>query len=94
MAFAVWKKLLSPSVSKIQTITVPVGATFLHADRQHGDVAVWFQCDPQNTVLEERELIVLPTGGTIFPDEGDLRYLGTPIFYDGNLVLHVFEVRR
>jgi hypothetical protein len=71
-----------------QTIEVPAGTEFLTAQVQNSAICVWYKCDPDNPPMQ-RSIAIVPTGGT--PPETVL-YLGTCMFMDGQIVLHVFEV--
>lgn len=86
MAETIWKKVLE--VTNFQRIEVPVGAEFLIAREQHGDVCVWYKCDPEAS-LEKRGIFIYGTGHMI--DPVSMRYLGSAYLANGNLVLHVFE---
>lgn len=72
---------------------MPVGAQIVHVREQGNDaIAIWFLVDADRAVLETRSFTVYGTGhGPILFNE---RYVGTAIFHDGSLVLHVFEVAK
>jgi hypothetical protein len=71
-----------------QDIQVPAGTEFLTAAVQRNSICVWYKCDPDNPPMP-RKIAIIPTGHT--PPEIAL-YLGTCMFQDGQIVLHVFEV--
>lgn len=84
----VWKKMLE--LNPQQFIDVPKGATFLCAREQHGKVAVWFRCNPEETKTDEKLIRMLGTGHCLLaPGEG--KYLGTAALDNGALIIHVFD---
>ncbi|MBY9045601.1 DUF7352 domain-containing protein, partial [Pseudomonas fluorescens] len=68
-------------------ITVPEGAEMLTAREQHGQICIWFKCDPGALKVKRRIALV----GTGYPAPDDARYLGSAHLDGGHLVLHVFE---
>jgi hypothetical protein len=88
----IWKKQLS--MSEIQDIEIPNGATFLFA-REQGDTpatighpVVWFSCDDAKPLVKRRLYIV--GMGMQMPPEAQI-YIGTTMHMGGRIVLHIFE---
>ena len=71
-----------------QILMVPRGAEFLTAAVQRNSICVWYKCDPDNPMVPCK-IAIIPTGH--IPPKSAL-YLGTCMFMDGAVVLHVFEV--
>ena len=84
MSMTIWKANLQPQ--DLQAIMVPEGAEFLCAREQFEHICVWYRCDPQAKLVEQRLAIV----GTGYPDPEDGRYLGTASLQGGQLMFHVF----
>lgn len=70
-------------------ITMPIGATFLHGDIQHGKLCMWFLVNKHGNAQESRGFTVVGTGQSV-PDHAT--YLFTYIEMGGALVFHVFEI--
>jgi hypothetical protein len=91
---AVWKfeiPITPWSTGAGQVFQVPKGALFRAVAAQGEHVAIWMEVDPGGET-EERWFRDFGTGYAL---EGDnLTYLGTCLFSDGALVLHVYEVPR
>jgi hypothetical protein len=83
----IWKSVLEQS--DVQEIEVPAGAEMLCAREQHGQVAVWYRCDP-DAPKETRKLALCGTGHQA-PSRDQSRYLGTASLHGGELIVHVFE---
>jgi len=81
----IWK--IGLEIISNQEIMVPDGAEFLCAREQHGNVCIWFRCDPLAKKIP-RQIAIVGTGH----DAPDGRYIGTASLHGGNLILHVFEV--
>jgi hypothetical protein len=73
-------------VTEEQRIAVPAGAEFLTAREEHGQVCVWFLCDPARP-SEERTILIRLTG---CPD-GDGRYIASAQIASDSPVFHFFE---
>ncbi len=71
-----------------QILMVPRGAEFLTAAVQRNSICVWYKCDPDNPMVPCK-IAIIPTGH--IPPKSAL-YLGTCMFMEGQIVLHVFEV--
>lgn len=66
---------------------MPAGAEILHAREQRNAVCLWAKVDDARP-KEKRQFILSGTGHPA-PDG---KYIGTASLFDGNLILHVFEV--
>lgn len=89
---AVWKFPVSIdplAVQFTQSIAIPAGARFLHAAAQGYAVALWYEVDP-DAETEDHGFQVYGTGTGPIGDH--LTYVGTGVFAEGSLVLHVYEV--
>jgi hypothetical protein len=89
----VWKipvsvDVLSASFTNVKRI--PVGAKLLHVREQGRDLCMWFEVDTM-AHLEERKFQLFGTGTG--PIREGLEYVGTGIFAEGSLVLHLYEVK-
>lgn len=87
----VWKfpvpvNVLSASFTTMHSI--PDGAKLLHVREQGDNLVMWFEVDPEAPPLR-RGFQLHGTGHpTIRPG---LEYVGTGIFANGELVLHLYE---
>lgn len=80
------------SASFTTRLRIPEGARLLHCAEQHGAVALWYEVDPE-APIGARGFQLFGTGtGPIDIDR--LVYVGTTSHYDGQLILHVYEVAR
>lgn len=86
---AIWKYDIDWSTT-LHEIHMPKGALFCHLDKQHGNTTMWFEVDPQ-AKTESRWFEWFGTGHRV--TEGRT-YLGTALFDDLGLVLHLHEVLR
>lgn len=66
---------------------LPEGAEVLSVHEQHGEICLWFLCDPTKPKVP-RKFVVVPTGEK---REITGKYVGTVHMMGGHLVLHVFE---
>lgn len=71
-------------------ISLPVGAEVLHIHDQHGVICMWVLVDPDEKETTCRFFTVYGTGQAL-PEMYRRDYLGTVMYDNGNLVLHVFE---
>lgn len=85
-AAVIWKTELSQA--ERQNVRLPFGAEILCAREQHGEVVIWYRCDP-NAPRENRDIAICMTGQPA-PAASDSRYLGTA-FLNHGIVVHVFE---
>lgn len=95
MNTTIWKYVLpvnSITASFTTTHSIPIGAKFLNLREQHGDIAMWFEVDPQ-AAQERRGFQLFGTGIQAQGLSEGLEYRGTAIFVEGQLVLHVYEVK-
>lgn len=72
-----------------QYISMPVGADILCVQLQHGNPCIWAQGDPSETW--EQRAIVIYTTGEPHPPGKMTAYIGTLLFSDGDIVVHVYE---
>jgi hypothetical protein len=87
MSTTIWKATLL--ASDVQEIEVPSGSEFLCAREQHGQICVWFRCDPEK-FREKWQVYIAGTGHTAPPFGNTWTYLGTAALRDGDLMFHVF----
>jgi hypothetical protein len=87
MSYTVWKFPVEAADQRI-TLPMPVGADVLTFQVQGGKTFLWALVDP-NAATEQREFLLLPTGGPGVADVG--RYHGTVQLFGGSLVLHLFD---
>jgi hypothetical protein len=83
--YTIWKTILV--MGRIQEIEIPMDAEFLTASEQHGEISIWFKCDPKQSLVK-RQLAIIPTGSDV---SDDAEYIGTTFFNEKTLVFHVFE---
>ncbi len=86
---AVWKFNV-PCVDFFE-LEMPVGSQPLSVQVQFDDVQLWCLCDPNEVVIEKRTFRLAGTGHPI--DTLNLAFIGTFQMLNGNLVLHLFEVK-
>lgn len=87
----VWKFTVPVNVlSAMATnlVRIPKGARLLHAREQGKDFAMWFEVDP-DAPTEPHHYQLFGTG-TGCPTRGV--YVGTGVYAEGSLVIHVYEV--
>ena len=70
-----------------QSITVPVGAEILSAQKQGGQLFLWAKVD-RRAGPEQVSIVIHGTG---HPMQPNLRFIDTVQMRDGALVLHIFE---
>ena len=80
----IWKTVI-PITDEFEFIW-PAGSVPLTVQMQHGELCLWFQCDPDNSV-ETRTVLVLGTGNPA-PNLDDTDHLGS--VQDRIFVWHVF----
>lgn len=73
-----------------QVVPIPAGARFLHAAAQGYAIALWYEVPDPEAATEDHRFQVFGTGTGPIGDH--LTYVGTGVFADGSLVLHVYEV--
>jgi hypothetical protein len=74
----------------VMTFDIPKGARFLHAAEQHRKIAMWYEIPDPDAPKVLHRYALLGTGGWIADDSV---YLATTLHYDGDLVLHLYEVK-
>jgi hypothetical protein len=74
-----------------QILLLPEGAQILDAQWQQIALCVWALVDPEETRVDDRQIVIVGTGETV--PEGDLRFIAT-VQEPGSVpfVWHVFEV--
>jgi hypothetical protein len=89
----VWKKELKIEFGMTDVeFLAPKGAKLLTVANQNDAFVIWYLVDEDLDIpLEKRKLLVVGTGHKEVPDNAE--YIGTAMFYNGSLVLHVFEVK-
>jgi len=88
----VWKFALPVNeltASFTSVLRIPVGARLLHVAAQRNDACMWFEVDTE-AGTEPRSFQIFGTGTG--PIRDGLNFIGTCIFADGALVLHIYEV--
>lgn len=91
MRKTIWKFDIPIDVMTASFTTVkriPKGSRLLHVREQRNSVCMWFEVDPE-AELEAHHFQLHATGNDVHPG---LSYLGTCIFAEGNLVIHLYEV--
>lgn len=92
----VWKYTVAVdplSAMGTQVVQIPEGARFLHCEAQHSrEIGLWYEVpDPATKPpTEQHGFQIFGTGNGLIGDH--LKYVGTALFGDGGLVLHVYEV--
>lgn len=87
----IWKYPLE--IVDRQLVAMPIEATILSVDNQHGTVCLWAMVDPTTSLpqlplpLTNRVIEIFGTGHPM--PEGQREFIGTVIM--GALVWHVFE---
>lgn len=74
-----------------QVVQIPAGARFLHCAAQGNSIGLWYEIPDQDTEVTEKHGFQIFGTGT-GPIGDHLRYVGSALFDDGALVLHVYEV--
>mgnify|MGYP003452762052 FL=1 len=90
MSNVIWKFGLE--VKDIQFLAVPTGAKFLDAQMQNGNLQLWALCDNSKPLIEKRKIAIYGTGNPVPSNSGE--HIATFQMSDGNLVFHVFEIKR
>ncbi len=88
MSTTIWKFEL---VGDRCWISLPLGATVLTVQVQHGSPFVWALVDPEETALEARLFITYGTGHPVPDEMTGAYYIGTFQQLQGSLIWHVFE---
>lgn len=69
---------------------MPKGAKILSVAVQAEKPVIWAMVDPDQP-KERRAVYVVNTGGELRAEFADRRFIGTFMFGNGGIVLHVFE---
>lgn len=74
---------------------LPKGAKILHVNAQRDKIFIWAIIDDQEEETETRHFLIRGTGVEI-PEEAvdKIQYLGTVIMFEGDAILHIFEVEE
>lgn len=73
-----------------QSLRIHDEAQFLSVGNQREQLRTWWLVDTEEAALVTKTLVIRPTGQPIVGDIGT--FLGTVLLFDGNTVLHVFEL--
>lgn len=80
-------KSVIPEITREQFIKMPLGAKILSIQIQHGNVTVWYLCQPEATMVNRR-IAIYGTGHEVNGVVGE--YLAT--IQIGTLVWHYFDL--
>jgi hypothetical protein len=78
------------NLSDVVSVTMPVSAKPLTAQNRFGRLSIWALVEIGSTLIERRPFRL--TGP--MPDGETDRFLGTVQLNGGNIVLHVFDLRK
>lgn len=73
-----------------QVVPMPYGAIILSVGLQEGMPMLWALVDPEAS-MEERTVRIVATGSDLGDEFGGRHFIGTLIFGQGGIILHVFE---
>ena len=88
----VWKFPLhvdAMTVQFTQVTFIPEGARFLHCAAQHNSIGLWYEIPDPDATKIKHGFQIFGTGNSPIGDH--LTYVGSAIFHEGALVLHVYE---
>ena len=85
----IWKFELQ--FTDMQILAMPVGAKILDVQMQNGNLQLWALCDNEMQ-NENRKIAIYGTGNPVPSNSGE--HIATFQMSDGNLVFHVFEIKR
>ncbi|MDZ4250363.1 MAG: hypothetical protein U0990_09770 [Candidatus Nanopelagicales bacterium] len=88
----VWKFAID-SPASAAAIVMPRGAEVLSVGVQHDVICLWALVDP-NAPYEARSFRIAGTGHLILDAAETDRFLGTIQLAGGNLIFHVWELRK
>jgi hypothetical protein len=78
----------------IGSVEFPKGARVISAQLQHGVVAIWAICNPEEPV-ERYYLMALPTGlPTDLLTKYETEFVATIMALNGNVVFHIFLIKN
>ncbi len=78
-------------VTDMQILAMPVGAKILDVQMQGNKLQLWALCDNEMQ-NENRKIAIYGTGNPVPSNSGE--HIATFQMSDGNLVFHVFEIKR
>lgn len=87
----IWKIALPLDVLIVSTTTevrLPANSRLVHVREQKDALCAWFEVDPETPEY----IYKFQVFGTGTPVGEHLQYLGTGLFADGTLVLHLYQV--
>ena len=88
----IFKSGLNFTNTSLITIQLPEGSEIISLKNQDNTPTIWYMCDTDEP-LEDRHFLGLCTGQRVPQDlEGD--YIDTVVMYEGNFVLHIFEIYK
>lgn len=85
----VWKYSLPVIYADSYAMPMPLGAEVLTVQLQRGVLTLWARVDAEQVITSIRRFVICGTGQPC----SDGEYIGTILLHDGDLVLHVFEVK-
>lgn len=77
---------------EVQEVFLPWDAKILTVQVQKDMLCLWALIPNVDHSAPARKFLVAPTGSNVIPDD-EADYLGTVQICEGDIVLHVFEVR-
>jgi hypothetical protein len=85
----IWEAVLKPLSE--QRVRMPRGAKILSAQAQGNLPTIWFQCDPNEPIVEQREILLVETGRDA-PHilNAKFKFIDTVQLSGGSTVIHVF----
>jgi hypothetical protein len=91
----IWKHTIDPLLISLTgnpqaQLELPKGAAVLHFGNQRERMCIWEAHEPATEGTERRTFELIGTGNQVDTDVE--RYIGTAMFHNGDLVLHLFEV--
>lgn len=89
MTYVVHKAVFGLSAD-IHERDLPMDSEFLCVREQHGALCLWYRWNTEITAKTRHRFALVGTGNAC-PDRNDGEYVGTAMFYDGDLVLHLFH---
>lgn len=82
--------------TELHTYQLPEGAVLLHAGIQFDSAGpgffLWYRCDPEYSVVEDRKIVLVGTGQEFHADKDACRHINSIMANDGRLTFHVFEL--
>jgi len=81
-------------IADYQEIDLPESAEILHVDNQRDQICLWASVVADRKEDKIKTKIRIAGTGHPIEDYGTLRHLGTVKLSHGDLVFHVFEIKR